>query len=99
MKDLRSVCSRADGARGYVAAIECSSVQVERPRASTSGGQSDGSVDTEAAAAAVPRPAAAAVVVGVLRVDFACEAQDLKELPELQVRQLRAGDSMSVNDR
>jgi hypothetical protein len=50
-KDLVSVCSCGDGCVGYVAVMECSSVHELRPRASTSGGQSDGSAGVMAAAA------------------------------------------------
>jgi len=40
MKPLRSFCSVDVGVDGYVAAMECRSVQVLRPRVSTSAGQS-----------------------------------------------------------
>lgn len=40
MKLWRSFCSVDVGDVGYVAAIECRSVQVLRPRVSTSAGQS-----------------------------------------------------------
>lgn len=56
----RSDCCAREGDSGYVAAIECSSVQELRPRASTSGGQSLGSglgffVDSFVAAAKVAK--------------------------------------------
>lgn len=71
--------------------MECSSVQVERPRASTSGGQSRG-IAKVAAAPVRAAPAAAAVgaaedeVVPVGLMDDLAKA--LKAEPEEQVRQL-----------
>jgi hypothetical protein len=95
MKVRRSACSRAEGSAGYVAAIECSSVQVERPSCSTSGGQSRGMV--RVAAAPVVATAAAAVAVAVeekfwlvvVVLGFNEDlAKALKADPEEQVRQL-----------
>jgi len=66
---------------GYVAAIECSRVQVERPSCSTSGGHSGGIVPGE-------------VVVGVGFVldgelsDLACLVRLRQAATEVQVRQL-----------
>lgn len=78
MKLRTSDCSAGVGWVGYVAAIECRSVQPERPRVSTSGGQSFGTVTTGFGAAVV--------------VDFlVCEAQAAKEV---QLRQLRCGVSL-----
>lgn len=45
MKPRRSSFWLGEGFSGYVAAIECSSCQVPRPRASTSGGQSSTGVE------------------------------------------------------
>lgn len=84
---------------GYVAAIECSSVHVERPSSSTSGGQSERISLGEGVAAA----ARADVEVGILLVlevedeavfEFvflrsACLANARHEETEVQVRQLR----------
>lgn len=82
---------------GYVAAIECSSVHVERPSSSTSGGQSEGVSLGERVAAA----AKAEVEVGILLVldvgvevelEFvllrsACLVNARHEATEVQVRQ------------
>lgn len=78
---------------GYVAAIECSSVQVERPRASTSGGQSEGVSLGEgvAAAASAGVEMVPLLVLGVeAEVDFlsACFVNARHEATEVQVRQL-----------
>ena len=61
-----------DGDSGYCAAIECRSVQVLRPRSSTSGGQSEGWRKGLSVAAFAP--------------GFVCAA--LNEANELQERQL-----------
>lgn len=94
MKVRRSACSRAEGSAGYVAAIECSSVQVERPSCSTSGGQSRGMVRV-VAAPVVATAAVAAVAVEekfwlvVVVLGFNEDlAKALKAEPEEQVRQL-----------
>lgn len=76
-KDEVSDCSAGVGLRGYVAVMEWRSVQEERPRASTSGGQSAGRevvVDAGATAAAV--------------VGFFLPAKAKREATSLQVRQL-----------
>lgn len=52
-KLLVSVCNCGVGFVGYVAVMEWSRVHEERPRASTSGGQSEGSEGAVAAAVAV----------------------------------------------
>lgn len=82
---------------GYVAAMECSSVQVERPSSSTSGGQSEGvSLGESVAAAAI----AGAEVVILLALGFevalgllrsACFVNARHEATEVQVRQLEVG--------
>lgn len=80
MKLRTSDCSAGVGWVGYVAAIECRSVQPERPRVSTSGGQSFGMVTAGFGAA-------------VVVVDFlVCEAQAAKEV---QLRQLGGGGKVS----
>ena len=73
---------------GYVAAIECRSVQVERPSCSTSGGQSEGSSLGEGVAAAAS--AGVEVVVLVLAELFmsACFVNARHEATEVQVRHL-----------
>lgn len=89
MKVFRSDCSATVGVVGYVAAIECNKVHVERPSASTSGGQSRG---IEKVAAAPVNAAAAAVGF----IDDGLAAPGFKEFlanalnaePEEQVRQL-----------
>jgi hypothetical protein len=73
MKLLRSDCSFGVGVGGYVAAMECRSVQVLRPSVSTSGGQSLGGAGGAAA----------------LRVDLVCEAQDANEVQERQLEERR----------
>lgn len=90
---------------GYVAAIECSSVHVERPSSSTSGGQSEGVPLEDGVAAA----AKAAVEVAVLLVEVedevevefgaallaflksACLVNARHEATEVQLRQLGGG--------
>lgn len=82
---------------GYVAAIECNRVHVERPSSSTSGGQSEGVSLGEGVA-----PAASAgvdvVVLLVLGVEeeleflrLACFVNAFHEATEVQVRQLDVG--------
>lgn len=72
-KPFVSVCNSGVGFTGYVAVIECKRVHEERPRASTSGGQSVGRVGA----------AAAAVDFGFL------PAMAKSEATSLQVRHLR----------
>lgn len=83
---------------GYVAAIECSSVHVERPSSSTSGGQSEG-VSLGEGVAAAARAAVEVVILLVLDVDdevelefvllrSACLVNARHEATEVQVRQL-----------
>jgi hypothetical protein len=86
-------CS-ASAFSGYVAAIECSSVHVERPSSSTSGGQSEG-VSLGDGVAAAARPAVGIVVLLVLEVGVefsflrsACLVNARHEATEVQVRQL-----------
>ena len=74
---------------GYVAAMECSRVQVERPSSSTSGGHSGGIVLGEGVAGA------ARGTVGVVLVlvdgelsDLACLVRFFQAATEVQVRQL-----------
>jgi hypothetical protein len=78
-KDLVSDWSCGDGFVGYAPVIECRSVQEERPRASTSGGQSAG------------REGAVCVVVGVAAgVRFLGILPDMakREATSLQARHL-----------
>lgn len=82
---------------GYVAAIVCRSVQVERPSASTSGGQSEGMEGSGCVAGAargvvgVVDVAEFAVVVleDVGESALACFVRARHEDTEVQVRQLR----------
>jgi hypothetical protein len=68
MKDFVVACMEALGRVGYEAAMLCRSVQVARPRESTSGGHSgSGSVAVEAEERREP-PVAPAVVVLNARV-------------------------------
>ena len=64
-----------DGVIGYEAVMECRRVQVERPRAVMSGGQSEGG------------PATGTGVVVGLRVDL---VREKREETSVQVRQLGA---------
>lgn len=78
---------------GYVAAIECNRVQVERPRASTSGGQSEGVSLGEgvAAAASAGVEIVALLVLGVeVELEFlsACFVNARQDATEVHVRQL-----------
>lgn len=81
-----------------MAAIECSSVHVERPSSSTSGGQSEG-VSLGEGVAAAARPAVGVVILLVLEVGVevelefallrsACLVNARHEATEVQVRQL-----------
>lgn len=76
---------------GYVAAIEWRRVQVERPRASTSGGQSEG-IELGEGVAGAARGFVEAVVVddGVFAEGsvWACFVRARQEDIDVQVRQL-----------
>jgi uncharacterized protein (DUF362 family) len=81
---------------GYVAAIEWSSVHVERPSSSTSGGQSEGvSFGGGVVAAAAASAAVDVVMLLVLGVEAepeflrsACFVNAFHDATEVQVRQL-----------
>lgn len=81
---------------GYVAAIECRRVQVERPSSSTSGGQSGGIVLEEKVAGAARGVVGVVLVVLVLVVlegelelsILACLVRLRQAATEVQVRQL-----------
>lgn len=78
---------------GYVAAIECKRVQVERPKASTSGGQSDGISLGEGVAGAARGVVevvddVAEVEVDAEGSDLACFVRARHEDIDVQVRQL-----------
>lgn len=85
---------------GYVAAIECSNVQVERPSCSTSGGQSEG-VSLGEGVAAAARAGVEVVILPVFELEdvevgfgldaflsSACLVNARHEATEVQVRQL-----------
>lgn len=83
---------------GYVAAIECSSVHVERPSSSTSGGQSE-RVSLGEGVAAAARAGVEVVILLVFEVEVevelefvflrsACLVNASHEETEVQVRQL-----------
>lgn len=76
---------------GYVAAIEWRRVQVERPRASTSGGQSEG-IELGEGVAGVARGVVEVVVlvddVFAEGSDWACFVRARQEDIDVQVRQL-----------
>jgi hypothetical protein len=95
MNVLRSLCCCWDGDGGYVAAMEWRSVQVARPRVSTSAGQSfaaaagGGALAVEVAAATAAPKAPAPIPVLDLGDDcLACEAQAEKASLEEQARHL-----------
>lgn len=71
---------------GYVAAIECSSVHVERPSSSTSGGQPEGVSLGEGVAAAARVGVEVELEFVLLRSAFLVNARH--EATEVQVRQL-----------
>ena len=84
---------------GYVAAIECRSVQVERPSCSTSGGQSAGVSLREgvvAAAGADVEVVVWFVLVGVSAL--ACFVRARHEATDVQVRQLVDRVSIYLHD-
>lgn len=98
-----SFCSSALAFSGYVAAIECNSVQVERPSCSTSGGQSSGilfAAGVTAATAVVPAREdveeasvldvveLGGVVVVEGELDLACFVNARHEATEVQSRHL-----------
>lgn len=79
---------------GYVAAIECRRVQVERPSCSTSGGQSEGIVLGEEVAGAARGVVGVVLVVLVLEGELelstlACLVRLRQAATEVQVRQLK----------
>jgi hypothetical protein len=74
---------------GYVAAIECSSVQVERPSCSTSGGHSAGVSLGECVVAAAKAGAEAVDWFGFAGDSaLACFVKARHEATDVQVRQL-----------
>ena len=77
-KDFVSDWRAGEGVTGYVAVMEWSRVQLERPRASTSGGQSLSDVGGATTAAAV----------GLEVWPFAMDVHALKAGPEVQERHL-----------
>lgn len=81
-----SSCCFVSAFSGYVAAIEWRSVQVEWPRASTSGGQSEGISLGDGVAGAAS--GAVEVVVDVEGSDLACFVRARHEDMDVQVRQL-----------
>ena len=83
--DLVSAWSWGDGLIGYVAVIEWRSVHDERPSASTSGGQSAGSVGVVSAVAV-------AVAVGCARFLGSLPDMANREATSLQVRHLECKD-------
>jgi hypothetical protein len=81
---------------GYVAAIECNSVHVERPRTSTSGGQSEGVSVGEGVAAAASAGVEVVILLALGVEEFAllrsaCLVNAFHEATEVQVRQLEMG--------
>lgn len=93
-------CS-ASAFSGYVAAIECRRVQVERPSASTSGGQSEGvSLGEDVAAAASAGVDAVILLVLGAEVELlrsACLVKARHEATEVQVRHLGGDIGWAVN--
>ena len=84
-----SLCCSLFAVSGYVAAIECSSVHVDRPSASTSGGQSAGVVLAAGLAGAARGTVEVVVVLeGVEDSARACLVRARHEATEVQVRQL-----------
>lgn len=83
---------------GYVAAIECSSVHVERPSSSTSGGQFEGISLGEGVAAAATVGVEVVILLvfdvedevelGFVLLRSACLVNARHEATEVQVRQL-----------
>lgn len=72
-----SFCRSGVGRTGYVAVIECSSVQEARPSCSTSGGQSAGGRRSEVSSAG---GAVVDIEAGVLIFCFVMDAHEAKEV-------------------
>lgn len=83
-----SACCWVLAVSGYVAAIECRRVQVERPRASTSGGQSEGMEGIGEALVVVFASVAFVVELGDPVAGLDCFVMASQEDTDVQVRQL-----------
>lgn len=91
-----SLCCSLFAVSGYVAAIVCSSVHVDRPSASTSGGQSAGVVLAAGLAGAARGTVVVVVLEGVEDSARACLVRARHEATEVQVRQLEFVNGMCI---